>query len=88
VKQRPTPQAETHKAEISTNPSPVAVATAENGGDGRERRWRVEILNSESGDGREPASVFCDVSVEWRAERIAENEERKKIKQKKKKNLK
>uniref|UniRef100_A0A2N9GX06 Uncharacterized protein n=1 Tax=Fagus sylvatica TaxID=28930 RepID=A0A2N9GX06_FAGSY len=54
--------AETHKAEISTNPSPVAVATAENGGDGRERRWRVEILNSESGDGREPASVFCDVS--------------------------
>jgi hypothetical protein len=74
VKQRLTPQAETHEAEIGANPSPDAVVTAKNGGDGRERRWRAEILSLESGDGREPASVFCDVSAKWRAE----NEEREK----------
>jgi hypothetical protein len=68
------------------------MAMAKNVGDSRERRWRAEILSSESSDDREPAFVFCDVSAEWRAkwraERGESREQREKKNQaKKKKNL-
>jgi hypothetical protein len=43
-------QAETHKAEIGANPSPDAVATAENDGDGREWRWQGCIWRAENED--------------------------------------
>jgi hypothetical protein len=56
-----------------------AVATAENGGNDRERRWQGFVSQLSL------ASVFCDVSAGLRAEWRAENEERKKKSSKKKK---
>ena len=64
--------------------SPNAVATAENGDDGRERRWQGFVSQLSL------ASMFCDVSAGLRVEWRAENDERKKksSKMKKKKKLK